>query len=66
MFKAKSFRKDTQNMILTSHKVLEVTTHSDLRKTFLETLNYASSTYHTLRNHVNEYRIHSHMQAARY
>ena len=62
MFKAKSFRKDTQNMILTSHKVLEITTHSDLQKT----LNYASSTYHTLRNHVNKYRIHSHKQATRY
>ena len=34
-------------MILTSRKVLEITTYSDLRNTFRETLNYASSIYHS-------------------
>ena len=54
-------------MILTSHKGLEITTYSDLRRTFWESLNNAStSTYHSLRSHVNEYQIHSHKQATRY
>ena len=53
-------------MILTSHKFLESTTYSDLRRTFWESLNNASSIYHSLRSHVNEYQIHSHEQATSY